>query len=170
MTRRRCAGQTRSCWLNCAAAGRDWNGASSHGWPASLPDTRAAVTYAVAPREDLKILDDDTFFEAIGAAETPQVVVFGAKTCPPCERVKRNLVGIEFELGQKVEVCYVEVSQNPGLAAEFDIRFTPTLMVFQGGRVLGQRRVGAATREMLARYINRSLSVGEAQKGESVAA
>jgi thiol-disulfide isomerase/thioredoxin len=137
------------------------------GQPASLPQRSTAAAYAVVPHEELTMLDDDRFFEAIGASDVPQVVVFGAKTCPPCERVKRNLRGIEFEIGRKLEICYVEVPQNPGLAAEFDIRFTPTLIVFQSGRVLGQRRVGAATREMLARYINRSLSVGEVQKEES---
>ncbi|MCB0056571.1 MAG: hypothetical protein KDE45_06095 [Caldilineaceae bacterium] len=129
----------------------------------SGPQRIELAANAVAPVEHLRVLDDDSFAKAVKHSEVPHVVIFGAKTCPPCQRVKRNLSGIEHDLGRKVEVCYLEVPQNPKTASLFDIQFTPTIIVFQGGRVLGQRRVGAATREMLVRYVDRSLSVGEVQ-------
>lgn len=108
--------------------------------------------------ENIVHLGDADFGAYIKDYRDPLIVIFGAENCPPCKRLLRNMNLVTDDIAVKVRTCYVEVAQNPGLATEFEIKYTPTIMVFQTGKILGQRRVGAATKDILIRYINRCLS------------
>ncbi len=125
----------------------------------SAPMERRVESFNDDTAIPLRYLGDDDFGEHLAGAENPVVVVFGAKNCPPCKRVVRQLDDISGDLPKGAEICYVELPQNPQTASTFGVRYTPTIMVFDKGKVRGQRRVGAGSRDLLLRYVKRSLSI-----------
>ena len=121
-----------------------------------------------APPADVRFpgLTDEDFDDRLAKTATPTLVVFGAASCAPCKRVQRNLQGIKDQFPEKVDIRYVEVPQNPRLAEKFDIRYTPTIAMFEHGNSIGQRRVGAATSDMLLKWVQRCLRVRASKEKE----
>lgn len=56
----------------------------------------------------------------------------------------------------KVKVGKVDVDENPEIAESFNISSIPTLIMFKGGEVAGQR-VGGANMAILEAFINENL-------------
>lgn len=85
-------------------------------------------------------------------------VVFASSSCGPCHKVM-SVFDDESQKYQQATFNRVDVAQNPDLSFQFGIKYTPTIMVFKNGKPVGQRRVGAASREVLVEYINRSFNL-----------
>ncbi|HEY6058926.1 MAG TPA: thioredoxin [Candidatus Limnocylindrales bacterium] len=84
---------------------------------------------------------DKTFaYEA--AASVAVVVDLWAPWCGPCRFVSPILEQLAREFAGRLKVVKVNVDENPVLAAQFDARSIPTLVVLRGGRVV-DRIVGA---------------------------
>ena len=110
----------------------------------------------------VKSIGDEDFDELVAKdSDLLHFVVFASKSCGPCERVLGVFVD-EAEHYDGASFWRVEVAQNPDLAKRFEIRYTPTIIVFRRGQVVGQRRVGAASRDVLAEYVKRSFNVQDA--------
>ena len=59
---------------------------------------------------------------------------------------------IAAEMQGKVKIAKVNVDENPGIASKFGIRSIPTLMLFKGGKLAGQK-IGAAPKGDLTKWI-----------------
>jgi len=58
----------------------------------------------------------------------------------------------------------LDVSQNPELSERYEIKYTPTILVFSKGKLTAQRKVGGASREVLVEYINRAFNLPKGKK------
>jgi thiol-disulfide isomerase/thioredoxin len=105
----------------------------------------------------LKMIDDLSFDKEISNSKNKDVafVAFVSKSCGPCHKVL-NVFNDEATAAKTNTFHYVDVSQNPELSAKFDIKYTPTIIAFKKGEIVGQRRVGAASKEVLVAYLKRS--------------
>jgi thioredoxin 1 len=74
-------------------------------------------------------------FEAAINATVPVVVDFWAPWCGPCKAIAPILEELATELGDAVKICKVNVDSNSEIAAKFEIRAIPTILVFKGGAV-----------------------------------
>jgi thioredoxin 1 len=83
-----------------------------------------------------------TFDEVVAAAAVPLVVDLWAEWCPPCHALAPVLDQIAAERVGELRIAKVDVDAHPEIARRFDVMSFPTLLVFDGGRVV-RRLVGA---------------------------
>ena len=79
----------------------------------------------------------DTFEKEVMASTVPVLVDFWATWCGPCRMVGPILDEIAAERSD-IKVCKINVDEEPGLAARFQIMTIPTLMVIKNGAIVHQ--------------------------------
>lgn len=103
-------------------------------------------------------LTDTNFEEEVIKSEKPVLVDFWASWCPPCKMVEPVIAELAEEFAGEIKTGMLNVDQNPGTAAKYEIKGVPTFILFEGGEPI-QRRVGAQSkgqlREMLSAIQNR---------------
>src|SRR6476469_4026382 len=92
--------------------------------------------------DDIVILSDATFDEAVAGSDTPVLVDFWAEWCGPCKMVAPTLAEIADEQRGKLTIGKLNVDDNPDTARRFDVMSIPTLLVFKDGKQV-KRLVGA---------------------------
>jgi thioredoxin 1 len=78
----------------------------------------------------------------------PVLVDFWAEWCGPCKMISPILDEVSGEMAGQVKIAKVNVDENRDLAAQFNIRSIPTLLVLKDGQVKGQM-IGAMSKAML---------------------
>jgi len=76
-----------------------------------------------------------TSFQDLITSSTPTVIDFFATWCGPCRMVTPILEDLKSELGENVRVYKIDVDQNPNLAAQYNVRSIPTIMIFKDGKM-----------------------------------
>ena len=79
-------------------------------------------------------LTASNFDQIVLSSEEPILVDFWASWCGPC----MMLAPIVEELSRTHKVGKVNVDEEPELARKFGIMSIPTLLVFQGGKLVNQ--------------------------------
>jgi thioredoxin 1 len=77
----------------------------------------------------------DSFDIAVLKSPVPVLVDFWATWCGPCKMIAPILDEIAREQAGKVRVAKVDVDQNQELAARYNIRGIPTMILFKDGEV-----------------------------------
>lgn len=86
----------------------------------------------------LSIESADDFAELIRDANLPVLVDFWAAWCGPCRMVAPELEKLARDRGGRVIVAKVDTDALPRLAARFDIRSIPTMILFRKGQPAGR--------------------------------
>ena len=93
-------------------------------------------------------LDEATFDENLGAADTPLLVDFWAEWCGPCKMVAPTLAEIAGEQRGKLTVAKLNVDDHPAVAQRYGVMSIPTLIVFSEGEIK-KKIVGAKGKAQL---------------------
>lgn len=75
-------------------------------------------------------------FGSIIQSETPVLIDFYAEWCGPCKTVSPILKGLKDDMGDQVKLIKIDVDKNPEIAAKYQIRGVPTLMIFKKGNLM----------------------------------
>ena len=102
-------------------------------------------------------VSDSTFDEVVLRSAEPVVVDFFAEWCGPCKAMAPALEQVASEMAGKVKVVKVDVDQNPGITAKYQIRAMPTLMIFKGGQVAAQHVGALVQKKKLEDWVNGTL-------------
>ncbi len=78
----------------------------------------------------------------------PTLVDFHATWCGPCRVQGPILEDVKNKLGDKVNILKVDIDQNQELAAKFNVRSVPTLIMFKNGEAVW-RAVGVQQADLL---------------------
>lgn len=82
----------------------------------------------------------ENFKEAI-ASNVPTLVDFYTTWCGLCQQMHPILEELKSKIGNKARILKINVEQNMRVAAEYQIRNVPTLMIFKNGQPVW-RQVG----------------------------
>jgi thioredoxin 1 len=92
-------------------------------------------------------------FKEIINSETPVLVDFFADWCGPCKMLAPILKQVKDELGNTVKIVKIDVDKNQPLAATYQVRGVPTLILFKNGKQLW-RQSGVLQKNELVSIIN----------------
>lgn len=95
-----------------------------------------------------KVVTDATFEQEVLQSDKPVIVDFWATWCGPCRKVSPLLEEIAEANADKVTVAKLDIDANPQTAQNYQILSIPTMLVFQGGKVVKQV-VGAKPKAQL---------------------
>lgn len=99
---------------------------------------------------------DLNFDELVLQSDVPVLVDFTATWCGPCRQIAPLVDQLADEYQGKAKVTKLDIDESPGVASRYGIRGVPTLLMFKGGELVGQR-VGAAPKSAIAELINKAL-------------
>jgi thioredoxin 1 len=72
-------------------------------------------------------------FNELIKSETPVLVDFFADWCGPCKMLAPILKEVKSELGDGIKIIKIDVDKNEKLAAKYQVRGVPTMIIFKGG-------------------------------------
>lgn len=101
-------------------------------------------------------LTASNFDRHIGRGDLPVVVDFWAPWCGPCRSMAPAFARAASELEPGVRLAKVDTESQQQLAARFNIRSIPTLVIFRNGREV-TRRSGAVDAATLERWVRAQL-------------
>lgn len=79
----------------------------------------------------------ENFQEEVICSDKPVLLDFWAAWCNPCRRLAPIIEQIAIE-HPEIKVCKVDVSEEPELAARFQVVNIPTLIVMKDGKTVNQ--------------------------------
>lgn len=75
-------------------------------------------------------------FNNIIQSKTPVLIDFYADWCGPCKVLAPILKDVKDELGDVIKVIKIDVDKNQPLAAKYQVRGVPTMILFKNGKQL----------------------------------
>ncbi len=106
--------------------------------------------------ENVKTLTDSSFDAEVLKSTEPVLVDFWATWCGPCRAVAPVVDALAKDYAGKVKVGKMDVDSNPQVPTKYGVMSIPTLLLFKGGKVVGQI-VGAVPRPKLEDMIKKAL-------------
>lgn len=91
-------------------------------------------------------------FNEIIQSDKPVLVDFFATWCGPCQMLGPILKEVKANLGERISIIKIDVDKNQAVAAQYQVRGVPTMILFQNGKPLW-RQSGVLSKEDLIKVI-----------------
>ena len=97
-----------------------------------------------------------SFDRHLQRGELPLVVDFWAEWCGPCKMMAPAFAQAAGQLEPRVRLAKVDTEAQQAIAARYNIRSIPTLVLFRGGREIA-RQAGAMSANAIVQWVERAL-------------
>jgi len=97
-----------------------------------------------------------SFDRHLQRSELPLVVDFWAEWCGPCKMMAPAFAQAAGQLEPRVRLAKVDTEAQQAIAARYNIRSIPTLVLFRGGREIA-RQAGAMSANAIVQWVERAL-------------
>jgi thioredoxin 1 len=94
----------------------------------------------------------NTSFHDIIHSEKPVLIDFFGTWCGPCQMLAPILKQVKDNLGDRISIIKIDVDKNQELAAKYQVRGVPTMLLFQNGKQLW-RQSGVLSKEEIVKLI-----------------
>lgn len=101
-------------------------------------------------------LNEQTFTQDVLQSSTPVLVDYWAEWCGPCRAIAPVVENIAERYSGKLKVGKLNVDQNPGITAQYNIRSIPTLILFKNGQPAAMQ-VGSVSATQLSAFVEQHL-------------
>jgi thioredoxin 1 len=101
-------------------------------------------------------VSDTSFEQEVIGADLPVLVDFWAPWCGPCKMIAPILDDLAEQFEGKLKVTKLNVDDNKEVAAKFNVRGIPTLIIFKNGAAHATK-VGAVSKAQLVDFINSAI-------------
>lgn len=91
-------------------------------------------------------------FNEIIQSDKPVLVDFFATWCGPCQMLAPILKEVKANLGERISIIKIDVDKNQAVAAQYQVRGVPTMILFQNGKPLW-RQSGVLSKEDIIKII-----------------
>jgi thioredoxin 1 len=91
-------------------------------------------------------------FNEIIQSDKPVLVDFFATWCGPCQMLAPILKDVKTNLGERISIIKIDVDKNQAVAAQYQVRGVPTMILFQNGKQLW-RQSGVLSKEEIIKII-----------------
>ena len=95
-------------------------------------------------------------FQTIMGSDQLVLIDFYATWCGPCQMMPPILKQLKQNLGEKIRILKIDVDKNPKVAADYQVRGVPTLMLIAAGKTLW-RQSGVVDAQSLTDIISQFL-------------
>lgn len=97
-------------------------------------------------------------FQELINGNKPVLVDFFATWCGPCQVLAPILIEAKEELGEAVSIIKIDVDKNQEIAAHFQVKGVPTMMLFQNGKMLW-RQSGVVSKNEIVSIVKQKTNV-----------
>jgi len=101
-------------------------------------------------------LNQNSFSNHVVKSDLPILIDFWAPWCGPCKMMAPVLDEVVKKLEPNLRVGKINTENEQSLAAQFNIRSIPTLVVFHKGKEI-ERIAGAMAQDQLIQWTNQAL-------------
>lgn len=105
---------------------------------------------------EVKNIGDGDFSKEVLESDQPVLVDFWATWCAPCRAIAPVVEDLASQYKGKVKFAKLNIEDHQDTPQQYGVRSIPTLLVFKGGRVVGQI-VGAVPKAKIEAAITQAL-------------
>jgi thioredoxin reductase (NADPH) len=114
--------------------------------------------------DNVREINASEFAQEVTGSDLPVILDFYSTECPPCEALAPKFDALAELYGDQVKFLKIFRQGNRELAEQLNVRSSPTLLFWKGGKEIDERLSGAIRRSAIASALNKLIAPDIAER------